>query len=244
MANTKHSVAREIIIDRLLQKRCGYSLYQIRDYVNDALYFEGYGPVSITTIRRDLETIMVRYRKSLESIKRSHCYVYRYADPNFTIYSNVLTFGELQHLHSALLSIRFIDPIQGTLTYQELSSRLSDMLDVDPASDPIVLYKQIPTKADCNRFRSIYQHIRTKTPAYITFYPEIDKPKYETLVHPYFILHDDSKYYLLGHDSCKHSPIKIPIANIVKLQSASEVDFIPNRDFPLQDFYTKHLRVG
>ena len=29
MANTKRSVAREIIIDRLLHERCGYSVHEI-----------------------------------------------------------------------------------------------------------------------------------------------------------------------------------------------------------------------
>ena len=37
MANTKHSAAREIIIDRLLRERRGYSLQEILDKVNDAL---------------------------------------------------------------------------------------------------------------------------------------------------------------------------------------------------------------
>ena len=57
MANTKHSVAREIIIDRLLHKRRGYSVYEMLDIVNEALEFEGFAPVTLNTIRRDIETI-------------------------------------------------------------------------------------------------------------------------------------------------------------------------------------------
>lgn len=71
MANTKHSTAREIIIDRLLRKRRGYSVYEILDIVNESLNFEGFGPVSITTIRRDLDTIRFRYKQKLEAKRKA-----------------------------------------------------------------------------------------------------------------------------------------------------------------------------
>ena len=45
MANTKHSAAREIIIDRLLHKRCGYSLYEMLEIVNQSLEVDGYNYV-------------------------------------------------------------------------------------------------------------------------------------------------------------------------------------------------------
>ena len=147
MANTKHSTAREIIIDRLLRKRRGYSVYEIMDIVNESLDFEGFSPVSITTIRRDLDTIRYRYKQKLETRKKSHNIYFRYEDPNYTIFNNVLTFGEIQQIQAALLAIRFSDEIQGTQMYIELSKRLADMFDLDHVSDPIVLYKNIPSSA-------------------------------------------------------------------------------------------------
>jgi len=241
MANTKHSVAREIIIDRLLHKRRGYSVYEMLEIVNESLSFEGFPPVSRTTICRDLDTIRCRYRQSLEEEKRSHNVFFRYADPNFTIYKNVLTNNELRHLRSALLSIRFVDPILGTLTYNDLSQGLDDMLNVDPASDPIVLYKKIPSENDQRRYKAIYRHCRTKTPATITYSLGGEESEKEILVHPYFIMYDCPNYYLLCHDATNDAAAKIPISKIRRLASTPEVEFIPNKDFPLQDFYTKHL---
>ena len=244
MANTKHSAEREIIIDRLLHKRRGYSVYEMVEIVNRSLEFEGYPPVSVTTIRRDLDTIRYRYRKRIESEKRSFNIYFRYADPNFTIYNNVLTTGEMQHLHSALLSIRFVDPIQGTLMYEELSQRLADMLDIDPASDPIVLYKKIPSQNDQKRFKALYQYIRTKTPAIITYSTDDSNSEKEATIHPYFIMYEESIYYLLGHTSTDEGPIKIPISTIKRMSPAYDTKFIPNNDFPLKDFYLKHLNKG
>ena len=54
MANTKHSVAREIIIDRLLHERCGYSLYEMLDVVNKELEVNGFRHVTLNTIRNDI----------------------------------------------------------------------------------------------------------------------------------------------------------------------------------------------
>ena len=230
-------------------------LLSIAYYANDAVIpcmrfwislmnpsiFEGFGPVSITTIRRDLDTIRFRYKQKLEAKKKSHNIYFRYEDPDNTIFNNVLTFGEIQQIQSALLAIRFSDELQGTLMYMELSKRLSDLFDLDPGSDPVVLYKNIPSTAECKRYRDLYQYIRTKTPASITFFPEINERQRESTIHPYFILKDESTYYLLGHDSDKNVPVKIPISNIVRMHALSNIPFIPNKDFPLKDFYTKHM---
>jgi predicted branched-subunit amino acid permease len=61
MANTKHSVAREIIIDRLLRERRGYSIMELWERVNNALDLEGFAPVSESSIRNDLKDVQYLY---------------------------------------------------------------------------------------------------------------------------------------------------------------------------------------
>lgn len=244
MANTKHSMAREIVIDRLLHERRGYSLYEMLDIVNRDLEFQGFREVTINTIRNDIENIQYLYKQKLDiEMRNDRCKYYRYKSPDSTIFNNVLTFGELQHLHSALMSIRFVDPIQGTLMYQELSRRMANMLDIDNASDPIVIYKKIPSKSSCRKFKTLYQNIRTKTPIIITCKKENGDGEYTILVHPYFIMYDSPNYYLLCHDASHDKPAKILISRITHIVKASSTDFVPNKDFPLQDFYTNHLKM-
>ncbi|WP_033147853.1 hypothetical protein [Prevotella sp. P6B1] len=241
MANTKHSVAREIIISRLLHEDCGHSLYELLDEVNNALRFEGFREVTVNTIRNDIENFKYLYKQDLVKERRGRCDYYRFKDPDATLYNNVLTFEEIQHLHAALMAIRFCDPLQGTMTFKHLSRRLSHMLELDPASDPIVLYNNLPSKSDCNRFRTIYRYIREKTPACITYFPENDMPQRESIIHPYYILNDEAKYFLLGHNSDENTPAKIPFSNITRMYAVRDMPYIPNKDFPLQDFYTKHF---
>ena len=128
--------------------------------------------------------------------------------------------------------------------YKELSTRLADMLEIDPASDPIVLYKHLPSNDDCRRFRMLYEYIRTKTPACITYNFEKKEGQREAVIHPYYILNDDAKYYLLGHDEKTDSPIKISISKIINITPADNTEFIPNHDYPLQEFYLKHFTQG
>lgn len=241
MANTKHSLAREILLDRLLQKRHGYTIPEMVDIINDSLAFEGFPSVSASTVNRDLDTLRYHYKAKIVVERRSYYKCYMYEDSSYSVFHNTFTFGELQQIHHALMAIRFVDPIQGTMMFEQLSERLAHMLEVDTVDDPIVLYKNIPSRFECQRFGILYQAIRKKKPVCVRYHSSIDKRARELVVHPYYILNDDAKYFLLGHDSASNSPVKIPISNISSLHQVEDTPFIPNHDFPLQDFYRKYF---
>lgn len=241
MSNTRHSMAREIIIDRLLSKPHGYSAREILKEVNYALEIHGFPKVSLNTIRNDIHTIQYVFRQKVIVERRSHQNYYYYEYSGNSIFKNVLTFDEIQHLHSALLSILFCDPIQGTLIYKDLSRRLSDLLDIDKADEPIVIYKRIPSKATCNKFKSLYRHIRSRMPVFITYESNKENIEQKIIVHPYFIMFDSPDYFLLGRDSTNSCAVKIPIKSISNISSAHSIDYIPNSDFILKDFYDNHL---
>lgn len=58
MANVKSGAYREVIIDRCLQSRRGYSTQEIFDKCNDALERRGEEPISaLNTIRNDITAI-------------------------------------------------------------------------------------------------------------------------------------------------------------------------------------------
>lgn len=240
MANTKHSVGREIIIDRLLHQRRGYSLYEMLETVNQKLELNGFKHVTLNTIRNDINDLRYLYKQKIEVEVRNRKNYYRYADPDTTIFKNVLTYGEMQHIHSALMCIRFYDHVQGTLIYEQLSNRLTDLLGMDKATDPILIYEKAPKNNELRRFKALYEHIDTKTPADITIIHPKDKSKKDILVHPYYLLLRDSGWYLLCRDATNDIPAEIPISRISHLKSREDIEFLPNKDFPLQNFYA-HL---
>jgi hypothetical protein len=239
MANTKHSVAREIIIDRLLHERRGYSVHEILEIVNRHLETDGFRPVSINTIRNDIEIIRFRYRIPLEVKKRSHRMIYRYEDPDQTIFKTVLTLGELQHLQSAIQSIIFRDPIQASLMYKQISERLGNLLKLDTLGEPILIYEEIPELAELKMFQSMYNCIQAKTPAAIKYRPGKGKKEREIIVHPYYMRQKNQKWILLCYNSTDEKHEEIPITAISNVATAEGVEFIPNGYFDFKDYYKK-----
>jgi hypothetical protein len=239
MANTKSSVVREIIIDRLLQDRRGHSVKEILKVVNHNFIADGLNPVSINTIRNDIERIRYLYRVRLNVEKRGYREYFSYADPNLTIFKNVITFGEFRHLRSAVQSIRFMDEEQGALMYEDLTKRLSELLNIDTADDPILIYSEVPNKKERNTFKTLYDLIHMKVPTVISYIPTPSGKEQKILVHPYFMRKRKQRWSLLCHDATNDQPAEIPISHITRTEQCNDVEFLPNHDFEFKDYYKK-----
>ena len=239
MANTKHSAAREIIIDRLLRERRGYCVKEILEIVNDGLTFQDLPTVSKNTIRNDIENIQSLYKKVLISEKRGRDWYYQYKDPNSTIFMNVLTFGELQLIQSAFNTIRYIDTMEGTMIYKDLPERVSKILGLETEENPVVIYETPPTLNNLKRFRTLYELILKHYPARISYHTESGKVERNVIVHPYYLLNRENEWYLLCRNETSNRPERIHLSAIDRIEFADEVEFIPNEDFQLQDYYQK-----
>ena len=242
MANTKHSVAREIIIDRLLRERCGYCVKEILEIVNEGLKLQDLPSVSSNTIRNDIENIQSLYKKVLISEKRGRDWYYQYKDTESTIFTNVLTFGELQLIQSALNAIRYIDPMEGTMMYKELPERVGKILGLETEENPVVIYETPPSLNDLKRFRTLYEYILKQYPACITYHTETGKIERNVIVHPYYLLNRANEWYLLCHNETSNMPTEIHLSDINQIDVADNISFIPNNDFSLQDYYKKLLK--
>lgn len=237
MANTKHSVAREIIIDRLLRERIGYCVDEIWEKVNEGLALQELAPVTKNTIRNDIEDIQSLYKKVLMSEKRGRVWYYKYKSPNSTIFTNILTFGELQLIQSALNTLRYIDDMEGTMMYKELPERVSGILGLETEENPVVIYETPPTLKDLKRFRVLYELILKKYPASISYLNNSNKVEHDVIVHPYFLLKRENEWYLLCHNETAGIAAEIHLSDIKDIAVASDIEFIPNEDFPLQNYY-------
>lgn len=237
MANTKHSAAREIIIDRLLRERRGYSAKEITDIVNEGLEFQGLPPVSRNTILGDLRNIQYLYKRPLTIERRGRQLYYQYKDPDCTIFTNVLTLGELQLIQSALNSLRYIDPMQGTIMSKELPERVRKILGIEEEENPVVIYEAPPTLNNLKRFRTLYEYILKQYPACITYHNEAGKVERDIIVHPYFLLNSANEWYLLCRNETANKPAKIHLTAIDRIEFAEGSEFIPNKDIKLKDYY-------
>ena len=239
MANTKKASVREIVIDRLLHQRRGYTVQEILEKVNDELQLEGFGTVSLNTIRNDIQNFRSLYKQSLHIVKKSYYTYIRYENPNFTIFNNVFTHSELRLIHSAILSISYMDELQGHLVYRQLCDQLGNQLELSSDDEPILIYENSPSEIELGVFQLLYEYIRTHSPAAITYIPGSFEEEREIQVHPYFLRQKEHKWYLLCRNATDNCPEEIPISIITRVASSNDLKFQPNEDFSLKDLLPK-----
>ena len=114
MANVKSGAFREIIIDRCLQSRRGYSTMEIMKKCNDALERRCEPLITATnTIRNDILSIENRWNVVVEPIKIGRNIRYRYQDPNFSIFNFPLNENEIAQLNQAVSLLKRFEGMPG-----------------------------------------------------------------------------------------------------------------------------------
>ena len=233
----KSAGVREIILDRCLRERKGYSINELLDKVNMELEFNDLRPVtSGNTIRNDLTNISNRWNKAIDEFKRGHATCYRYRDPSFSIFNGQFSLSEIKVLHSVLLNTKFMDLYQGCSLFQELFNKMEGQVYPNAYEQPILLYENIPDERVQRHFESLYDCIRRKQPISIVCERNNGSPA-KGIVHPYFLRQKNRQWHLLGLDDQLRKPLCIPVRNIRKIECAEDVPFIPNTTFSAGDYY-------
>lgn len=237
MANVKSAGIREVIIDRCMQERRGYSIKQLMRKVNEALDFEGLLPVtSENTIRNDLETISNRWKQEIIRERRSSAFYFRYKDPTFSIFNNQLTKAELRYVHTLLMNTKFMDQYQGCLIHKELSERLRDILNLSCYEQPLLLYENIPSEKELKIFSSLYAYIRDKQVVRISYETKASDCA-KAVIHPYFLRQRNQQWHLLGRDEASHKIVTIPTYCINNVDAEEEIVFQQITDFNVEEYY-------
>lgn len=245
MANVKNAGIRELILDRCLQERRGYTIEQLLERVNRALIFEGLRPVtSGNTIRNDLDTIANRWKQALIQERKGKALCFSYRDPSFSIFNSQLTHSELKHLHSALLTIKYLDAYQGSLIYTELNERLKEILKVDHFQVPILLYDNVPSDKELYHFRTLYDCIRYRQPVRIEHTNQVNEETKLLTVHPYFMRQHRKKWHLVGHNHHNSSALSLPLEVIKSVERDHETDFIERKPFDIDSYYFALFEKG
>jgi hypothetical protein len=121
MANVKNGAYREIIIDRCLQTRRGYSTQEILEKCNRALERRGDPPITaLNTIRNDILSIENRWKVIVESVKSGRNVRYRYQDPEFSIFNSPLNEFEIEQLTQAVSVLRRFEGMPGSKCFQQI----------------------------------------------------------------------------------------------------------------------------
>lgn len=239
MANVKSAGVRELVIDRCLQERRGYTIEELMEKVNKALMFEGLNPVTSTnTIRNDLTNISNRWKVSLVKGKRRQAVVYAYSDRDFSIYYSQLTHAELRQLHAVLMNVKFLDAYQGSSLFPELCEKLEGILQLNFYQQPILLYENVPTEKELAHLHLLYDCIQARQVVLVVHTHERASPAEDT-IHPYFQRQHRQQWHLLGSENKELKAVCIPIRKVVSITVDYDTEFIPNRVFDVEEYYRR-----
>lgn len=237
MANVKSAGVRELIIDKCLQERRGYTITQLMERVNKALRMDGLRPVtSGNTIRNDIENIANRYKQPINRVKRGHAIYFSYRDPTFSKFKCQLSNTELRLFHNILMNLKFIDLYQGSIMYNEMSEALKEQLQLRFYQQPILLYENIPTEKELETFRVLYDCICSQTVVRLTYQLGRAGPRIDT-VHPHFMRQQRQQWHLLGQKAKDNNPICLPVRCIMEIEEDEQTEYVPNKKFDVEKYY-------
>lgn len=236
MANVKNAGVREIILDRYLRKRRGYTINELMELVNKHLVLEGFRPITAgNTIRNDLTYISNRWKQPIRESKRRQAICYCYEDPSFSIFKCEFTLAEKQFIHSLLINCKFMDILQGSPLCQELEEHLREELYPDSYEQPILIFENIPNETAEYYFSVCYDSIRSRQPILVVHARNKGKPA--STIHPYFLRQHRQKWHLLGYDDQQDVVTCICVNDILSIEKDYDAAFIPRSADDVNDYY-------
>ena len=238
MANVKSAGVREMVIDRCLQDRRGYTIEKLMELVNEALLIDGLRPVtSGNTIRNDIDNIANRWKQAVRREKRGHAIYFSYQDPSFSIFKCQLTNAELRVFYSALINLKYLDVYIGSAVFPELSKKLEEQLHIDCYQLPILLFENCPSGEELEHFRKLYLCILSRTVVKVTYQQNKDGP-FQHVIHPYFMRQKQQQWHLLGYNETVANTVCLPIRCILFIEEDKKAVFIPNTTINIHEYYT------
>ena len=242
MANNKNGAFREIIIDRCLQSRRGYSTKEILDKCNVAL--EGRGDELITamnTIRNDILSIENRWHKDVEQIRIGRELRYRYKDPNFSIYNSPFSEDDLESLLQSVSILRRFEGMPGFGWVDELNAHLQTTLNA--SQEPVIAFDDNKGLKGMAYFTPLFKAIITKQAIKIIYRSYKSEKTVEVIVHPYYLKEYNQRWFLFALNDTYKSISNYALDRIKAIKKTSK-KFIPNNSIDFTSYFDNIVGVS
>ncbi len=242
MANVKNGAYREMIIDRCLQNRRGYSTLEIMEKCNDALERRGEMPITATnTIRNDILAIESRYGVVVEEIKDGRNIRRRYKDPNFSIYNSPLTENEIAQLTQSISLLKRFDGMPGFEWVNELNVHIQTVVNTEVK--PIVAFDENHQLKGIEYFTPLFDYINNKQPITISYFSYNACKSFTSTIHPYFLKEYNQRWFLFARDDKFKTISTFALDRITSIERAS-VKYVPNTDIDFSSYFDKIIGVS
>lgn len=241
MANVKNGAYREMIIDRCLRNRRGFSTLEIMEKCNEALYRRGEPQITATnTVRNDILSIESRYGILVESVKEGRNVRYRYEDPDFSIYNTPFSEEEIAQLAQSVAVLRRFDGMPGFEWVNELNAHIQSAVNTENKS--VVGFHDNKQLKGIEFFTPLFEYINRRQPVVIN-YQTYKGTVIIAVVHPYFLKQYNQRWYLFGRNDEYGNISNFPLDRINTIEQ-SEVTYIPNEDIDFQTYFDNVIGVS
>ena len=242
MANVKSGAFREIIIDRCLQSRRGYSTMEIMEKCNDALERRCEPLITATnTIRNDILSIENRWNVVVEPVKTGRNVRYRYKDPNFSIFNCPLNENEITQLNQAVSLLKRFEGMPGFGWVDELNVHLQSIINLEQKH--IVGFDENKQLKGMEYFTPLFECISRKEVIELHYqsYKENEPKIY--VVHPYYLKEYNQRWFLLALNDEYQEITVFPLDRIKALIKISRI-FIENDKVDFEHYFDEFIGVS
>lgn len=242
MANVKNGALREIIIDRCLQSRRGYSTQEILEKCNHALERRGDYPITASnTIRNDIMSMANRWHVNVESVKDGRNVRYRYEDPNFSIFNSPLNEDEIVQLTQSVSLLRRFEGMEGFEWVDELNAHLQQTVNTE--SSPIVGFDRNENLKGMRHFTPLFNYIGSKQAINIKYKSFKSEKTEEVTIHPYYLKEYNQRWFLFGLNDSYRTITNLALDRIEEI-SKSSVKYVENTDIDFQHYLEDVIGVS
>lgn len=242
MANVKNGAYREIIIDRCLQSRRGFSTQEIFDKCNDALERRGEIPISsLNTIRNDILSIENRWHVVVEELRSGREKRYRYEDPHFSIFNSPLNEDEIAQLTQSISMLRRFEGMPGFEWVEEMSAHLQETVSAN--SEPVIGFDENKDLKGMAFFTPLFNAITEKKAIKIKYHTYKNDKVIEGVVHPYYLKEYNQRWFLFALND-KYKSISIYALDRIETLGKTSAKFIPNTEIDFSHYFDNIVGVS
>lgn len=242
MANVKSGAFREIIIDRCLQSRRGYSTMEIMEKCNEALERRCEPLITATnTIRNDILSIENRWNIVVEPIKVGRNIRYRYQNPNFSIFRSSLNEEEIIELSHAVSLLRRFEGMPGFGWVDELNVHLQSTINIEQKS--FVGFDENKQLRGMEYFTPLFECISRKEVIELQYQSYKEDKANIYVVHPYYLKEYNQRWFLFAFNN-KYKDVTIFSLDRIRGIRKTSDTYIKNETIDFEHYFDERIGVS
>ena len=246
MPTNKNAQLRYQILDRCFSDfKHKYTINDLMDKVNDALYDLTGTDISVRQIRADIKYMRDRITYDVPSKaypmavgKKSY---YRYEDPNFTIYNNEMSIEEVNNLRSTIQMLGRYRGTPATAWFEEVISNLEYRFGIKANAENLISFEQNDKLQGLEHLSGIIDATVNHQPLKLQ-YCTFKGHEFDTICHPYYVKQYNNRWFLLGRNEKYGTICNYALNRIVSFRNV-DIPFCKNTQINFDTYFNDVIGV-